>query len=105
VIERVVRRAEEFLEGLAVVERRVVLAGMKRTILTFSSDTMLRNSVRRLRRSRGSSVVCVRSPVKITKSGTRSSALTDAMAFGNVPWASGLGAPSKPQWLSDSWTK
>jgi hypothetical protein len=43
--------------------------------------------------------------VKITKSGVCSSALTDAMAFGNVPRASGFGAPSKPQWLSESCTK
>ena len=59
----------------------------------------------RRRRSRGSSVVCVRSPVKITKSGVSLSAFTDATAFGSVPRASGFGGPSKPQWLSESWTK
>jgi hypothetical protein len=36
VLERVVGRAEELLERFAVVERGIVLAGMKRTSLTLS---------------------------------------------------------------------
>ena len=28
-----------------------------------------------------------------------------AIALGSVPRASGLGGPSKPQWVSDNWTK
>jgi len=54
----------------------------------------------------GSSVVCVRSPVKTMKSGSNESAFTAATAFCSVPSASGFSAgPLKPQWVSESCTK
>src|SRR6266480_3611632 len=73
---------------------------MKRTLGFFSPRARSRNSASRRRRSRGSSVVWVRSPVNTTKSGCVSRALTAAIAFGRVPAASG-----NPQWVSESWTK
>src|SRR5439155_136283 len=80
--------------------------GMKRTLGFFSPRARSRNSASRRRRSRGSSVVWVRSPVKTTKSGCVSRALTAAIAFGRVPAASGLTAgPWNPQWVSESWMK
>src|SRR3989449_4493662 len=79
---------------------------MKRTLGFFSPRARSRNSASRRRRSRGSSVVWVRSPVNPTKSGCVSRALTAAIAFGRVPAASGLTAgPWNPQWVSESWTK
>jgi hypothetical protein len=106
VVEGVVRGAEEFLERLAVVERGVVLPGMKRTVFTSSCAAISLNSASRLRRSMGLSVVWVRSPVKTMKSGGSPSALTAATALGSVPRASGLTAgPLKPQCVSDSCTK
>ena len=105
VVERVVGLAEELLIRLTPVERRVVLAGHETNVLTLSSLTMSRNSASRFRRSLGSSVVCVRSPVKKMKSGCCSRLFTAATAFLRVPLASGFGGPSKPQWQSDIWTK
>jgi len=102
VIERVVRPAEELLERFAVVERGVMFAGQKWTVLTLSSETMSRNWLKRCRRTFGSSVVCVRSPVKTMKSGGSASALTAATAFLRVPFASGFGGPSNPQCASES---
>src|SRR5947207_8673594 len=79
---------------------------MKRTLGFFSPRARSRNSASRRLRSRGSSVVWVRSPVNTTKSGCVSRALTAAIAFGRVPAASGLTAgPWNPQWVSESWTK
>jgi hypothetical protein len=43
--------------------------------------------------------------VKTTKSGWEESAFTASIAFGRVPFASGFGGPSKPQCVSESWTK
>jgi hypothetical protein len=80
--------------------------GMNRTSLTLSAPTISLNSVMRWRRSRGSSVVCVKSPVNMTKSGGRAMLLTAATAFFSVPSHPGLtAAPSKPQWQSESCTK
>ena len=36
--------------------------------------------------------------MKTTKSGWTESAFTASIAFGSVPFASGFGGPSKPQW-------
>ncbi|CAJ0772387.1 hypothetical protein R8510_02572 [Ralstonia chuxiongensis] len=47
----------------------------------------------------------LRSPVKMTKSGAGDNAFTAAIALGSVPCESGLGAPLKPQWVSDNCTK
>ena len=105
VVEGVVGRAEEFLERLAGVERRVVLAGHEAHVLTFRPPTISLNSAMRRRRSAGSSVVWVRSPVNTMKSGCSARALTEATAFLSVPFASGLGGPSNPQCVSESCTK
>ncbi len=51
------------------------------------------NSARRRRRSAGSSVVCVRSPVKTMNSGGVGSAFTVATALRSVIAASGLAGP------------
>ena len=66
---------------------------------------MSRKPASRWRRSAGSSVVWVKSPVNMTKSGGTCSALTAATAMRSVLAASGLAGPEKPQWLSDSCTK
>jgi len=55
---------------------------MKRTFLFFKVPTMSRNSASLRRLSLGSSVVCVRSPVKTMKSDSNESAFTAATAFG-----------------------
>src|SRR5260221_692023 len=67
---------------------------------------MSRNSASLRLLSLGSSVVCVRSPVKTIKSGSNESAFTAATAFCSVPSASGFSAgPLKPQCVSESCTK
>jgi len=47
---------------------------------------------------------CVRSPVCMTKSGRKSSALTWSIAREKEPVTSRLAGPWKPMWLSLSWT-
>src|ERR1041384_813768 len=66
---------------------------------------MALNSRMRCRRTLSSSVVCVRSPVKTTKSGCCGSAFTAFTACFNVFSASGFGGALKPQCVSLSWTK
>lgn len=69
VVERVMRRAEEFPVGLAGVERGIVLARHEAPSFTRNAETISRKRCMRARRSFGSSVVWVRSPVKTMKSG------------------------------------
>jgi hypothetical protein len=80
VVERVVRLAEGLLARGAMSSEASCSPGMKRT-LRLQRPRDLLNSARRFRRSFGSSVVCVRSPVNTMKSGCGSSALAAAIAL------------------------
>lgn len=80
VVERVMRRAEEFPVGLAGVERGIVLARHEAPSFTRNAETISRKRCIRARRSFGSSVVWVRSPVKTMKSGGLARPFTVATA-------------------------
>ena len=97
VVEGVVRLAEELLERLAVVERRVVLARHEAHVLDLEvGDDVLELGAGACGARCGSSVVCVRSPVNTMKSGGCDSALTAATAFCSVPWRRGWAGPRSP---------
>ena len=94
VVERVVGGAEELLEGLALVERGVVLARHEAHVLDAERRDDLAEALHALRAAPWrSSVVWVRSPVKTMKSGCLARPFTVATAFSSVCSASGLAAP------------